>query len=419
MDYSQMNHGSWNNHLSRFKDLLRPDGLSCLGAEEESAVEAARADPSAFVKLAAITAALPNLVFEGYDDWYRYQDEWVLRNLGHVLTAQEEYEILAWLDQNTPQSMLHVLEYVADERLSVWQNDVREQFAESLGRNEPGVLTGFENTSNWNASRTPGTYYYTWFGDRYLYSDLPEGPAGAWKTLPEREQLATEKAQPWGGYGWYYTPTDDAGLYGGAYVYAAGDEGPWLTEEAALARSQAPVSQQVSATRRYDQVGLVGGHPDWAQGYDTVKAAWKYARVTANGLPDDDAAWFAVNDVSADGAEYFVGPGYSATGWLLLQRSESEKPATAEQNTAHAHLSENDQETDADEIADPRRYTQQLADELGEEILAELVEQCLSEQGEDDALAELLETSDLNGLRAEITGLAYDTVWEELGYEHA
>ena len=331
-----MNLGSWNYHLARFKDLLRPDGVSCLGAEEETAVEAARADPSAFVKLAAITGALPNLVFEGYHDWYRYQDEWVLRNLGRVLSVQEEHEILSWLDQNTPESMLHVLAYVADERLSVWQNAARGQFAESLSRNEPGELSGFENTANWHASRTPGTYYYTCIDDRYLYSDVREASAGEWKTLPQREQLATENARPWGDYGWYYSPTAEPGLYGGAYVYAADRTGPWLTEEAALAQSRAPAFQQRPHPRRYDPIELVGGHPGWALGYDTEEAAWKYARVASNGLPDDNAAWFAVNDVSADGAEYFVGPGYCATGWLRYRESQSDKAAAAEQSTAQA-----------------------------------------------------------------------------------
>jgi hypothetical protein len=184
MEYSEMNLGSWNHHLSRFKDLLRPDGVARLGAEEDGAVEAARADPSSFMKLAAVTATLPNLVFEGYDDWYWYQDEWVLRNIGHLLTAQEEYEILGWLGQDTSQAMLRLLAYISDERLPVWQNDVREQFAESLSRNEPGALTGFENTSNWHDSRTPGTYYYTWVDERYLYSDLSEAPISEWKTRP-------------------------------------------------------------------------------------------------------------------------------------------------------------------------------------------------------------------------------------------
>jgi len=84
-----------------------------------------------------------------------------------------------------------------------------------------------------------------------------------------------------------------------------------------------------------------------------------------------------------------------------------------------AQYSEDDGEADEDELEDPRQYAQQLAGELCEEILTELVEQYLSEQGEDDTPAELLNTPELNELRADITKLAYDAVWEELGYEHA
>lgn len=402
MDYFEMNQGSWSFCLARFKDLLRPDGVSRLGVEEESAVEAARADSSAPVKLATITAVLPNLVFEGYHDWYVYQDEWVLRNLGHVLTTQEEYEILSRLDQNTPQSLLEVLAYIADERLSAWQNAAREEFAESSSQNGPGVLAGFENGANWHASRTPGTYYYTYVDDRYLYSDLPEAPMSEWETLPVRERLATENAGLWGDDGWYYTPTGDPGLYSGAFVYAADREGPWLTEEAALAQRQATALRPVPDPARYDLIKRVDGYPDWAFGLDTEESVWKYARVTASGLPDDTARWFAVDDLNEDGTEYFVGPGYSATGWLQYQVSQGEEAAV-----------------DGGELEDPQQYAQQLVRELSEEILADLVAQHLSEQGQDDVLAELLGTRELDDLKSEIARLTYDAVREELGYEYA
>lgn len=375
MDYSEMNLGSWNSYLARFKDLLRPEGLSPLGAEGETAVEAARADGSAAVKLGVITTALPNLVFEGYYDWYGYQDEWVLRNLGHVLTTEEEHEILSRLDQNTPESLLEVLAYIADQRLPVWQTEAREEFAESLSENEPGVLTGVENTANWHASRTPGTYYYTYVDDRYLYSDLAEAPMSEWETLPVRERLAAENAQPWGDDGWYYTPTGEPGLYGGGYVYAADREGPWLTEETALAEAEALARERRLAQLRYHPVDLVTGYPGWALGYDTEAAEWKYARVTTAGvMPDDDAEWFAVNESNADGTEYFAGPGYSETGWLPYRQAQSEEATAPDPEQTPAETLEPAIQAVREGVVDPAvsRMTSELREKLPAEMVSRL-----------------------------------------------
>lgn len=237
MDYSEMNLGSWATYLARFKDLLRPDGVAPIG-EADQHVEDVRLEDSARNFLTTITDVLPDLVFEGYRDWYVYQDEWVLRNLGHVLNAEDEHEILIRLDQGTPEALRELLAYIADQRLSLWQTAAREEFAETEGENAPGVLEGLANTANWQASRTPGTFYYTYSDDRYLYSDLPSASISEWETLPVREQLATENAMPWGNDGWYYTPTGEPELYGGSFVYAEGSEGPWMTEAQALARAE-------------------------------------------------------------------------------------------------------------------------------------------------------------------------------------
>ncbi|HYS34931.1 MAG TPA: hypothetical protein VEO01_04720, partial [Pseudonocardiaceae bacterium] len=69
MDYAEMNQGSWATYLVRFKDLLRPEGVAPMGELDER-VESARGDGSARSSLATITDALPDLVFEGYTDWY-------------------------------------------------------------------------------------------------------------------------------------------------------------------------------------------------------------------------------------------------------------------------------------------------------------------------------------------------------------
>jgi hypothetical protein len=315
MEYSELNLGSWASYLGRFKDLLRPDGLGP-SAELDEHVESARGEDSARISLATITNTLPDLVFEGYSDWYTNQDEWVLRHLGHVLDTQEEHEILVRLDQGTSESLGELLGYVADERLTIWQNAARAEFTETASESAAGILSGAANTANWQASRTPGTFYYTHSDDRYLYSDLSEGPISEWETLPIREQLATDNAQPWGNEGWFYTPTGTPDLYGGAYVYAADRDGPWVTEDQARSRIDALTVVELAAQQRYHPVEPVSGHAGWYSGYDTEARAWKFAPASGSEVPGDEAAWAEINTFRADDTEYFAGPGYSESGWV-------------------------------------------------------------------------------------------------------
>jgi hypothetical protein len=256
MDYAEMNLGSWSSYLPRFKDLLRPEGAAPLGEPGEG-VEAARGQEAAQSALAAVSGALPDLVFEGYPDWYSYDDEWVLRNLGQVLTEGEEDEILRRLDTGTPDSLAELLSYVEDQ-LGSWQNAARQEFA---GDSEAELLTGAENTANWQASRTPGTFYYTYSGDRYLYCDLPQAPASEWETLPAREQLASDNAQPWGDSGWFCTPTGEPGLYDGAFVFAPSPDGPWMTVEQATAQLQAEPAARPAMPQDYDPAQAAAEEP--------------------------------------------------------------------------------------------------------------------------------------------------------------
>lgn len=221
-----MNQGAWSSSLGRFKSLLRPEGAGASDGEDES-VEAARGAGSV---LAGVSGTLPDAVFDGYGDWYGYQDEWVLTHLAWALSPSEEAEILGLLAQDTPEALGQLLEYV-DGRLGAWREAAREHASATAGAG--GTLTGEANTANWQANRLPGTYYYAYTDGRYLYSDTPEAPAGEWAELPERERAAADQAQPWGESGWFYTPVADAGLYGGAYVYAALRDGPWTTQEQA------------------------------------------------------------------------------------------------------------------------------------------------------------------------------------------
>lgn len=89
-------------------------------------------------------------------------------------------------------------------------------------------------------------------------------------------------------------------------------------------------------------------------------------------------------------------------------------------DAARAQYSEDDDEpVEDDELENPEQYAWQLAEELCDEILTEIVEEYLSGIRRDDALAEVLSMSEVVGLRAEIARVVYDTVWEEWGYENA
>ncbi|HET9893418.1 MAG TPA: hypothetical protein VFQ44_00540 [Streptosporangiaceae bacterium] len=328
MDYSELNLSSWSTYLIRFKDLLRPEGVAPLGAADED-VESARGEDAAKVSLSVITGRLPNLVFDGYRDWYSYEDDWVLRNLGQVLTPAEEDEILRRLDDGTPQALGELLDYIASQRLEAWEAAARDEFARADGDGAAELLTGLPNTANWQASRTPGTYYYTYVGGRYLYSDLAEGTVSEWETLRDREQLASANAEPWGDSGWYCSPTGEPELYDGAYVYAPERDGPWMTEELALAEIAAAAEPS-----RYEPVEAVPGEQGWLRGYDTQEKVWKFTRGSERDIPGDEA-WTAVDTVSLDGSMYFVGPGYSDSGWLPYEAFD-EEPARAAAEEAKA-----------------------------------------------------------------------------------
>lgn len=227
-----MDANAWGTYLPRFRNLMRPIGTGPLG-EAEEIVESARAGDSAQAMVNTISAALPEVVFDGYADWYAAQDAWVLMHLGRVLTTTDEGEILDRLAQGTADALEGVLAYLAGGRPDAWR-DVASGKPDDTA-DEPILLDGTANTENWQASRVPGTFYYVYAGDRYLFGDLAQAPMSEWETIAVREQLAADSAQPWGDSGWFWTPVSMPELYGGAFVYAAGKHGPWMTQAQARA----------------------------------------------------------------------------------------------------------------------------------------------------------------------------------------
>ncbi len=384
-----MNLGSWGSYLPRFKNLIRPDGVSAVGEAEEN-VESTRNVDSAKMAIATITNALPNLVFDGYRDWYSYDDEWVLRNLGQVLTAEEEHEILGQLDQGTPESLAKVLDYIASERLGIWQNIAREEFSQPEGDAPAEELQGEANTANWQASRTPGTYYYTYLDGRYLYCDLSSAPLSEWETMPVRDDLAARNAEPWGVTGWFYTPVGEPGLYGGDFVFAASPDGPWVTEEQASAQLQPPPAAEPEVPpvipRRYDPIEQVTGYAMWAQGFDTQERVWKFTLTNGSEPPDDDAPWTAIDTYRANNTEYFAGPGYSDSGWLAVPTPlPSEAVETPDQDSSTEESRPEDSSTEDKvraEIVDPaieliKEAFPALTDEQAEQLVVTVMKQDL------------------------------------------
>lgn len=327
MDDAQVDQGSWLPLLARFKNLVRPDGSDSSGDVDEG-VEAARGTDSAKSALGVMCAALPDLIFEGQQDWYGYPDLWVLAHLGRVLSQDEEREILSRLAAGTPQALGELLDYVVGQLRGVWRQAGGRAVAPTVDGSAAQTLTGASNSANWQVNQLPGTYYYTLAEGEYLYCDLPRAPAGQWAPLPVREQQAAEKALPWHDSGWFYTLVSAPELYGGPYVYAADRGGPWMALDQATAQlggSTVGKDDQRQATVRYTDIVRVPGYPEWAQGFDNQEHVWKYARMKGNQLPGQGAPWTAPGALRANNTERFVGPGYSDTGWVPYAAAQSGK----------------------------------------------------------------------------------------------
>lgn len=269
-----MNESEWRNQIQRFKDLLRVP----VGDEEEGVRRDRKGD------IEFLHGVLPYLLFESYQDWYDQEDDWLLRNLSLWLTDEQDDQLLALLRSGDDGVLLT---YLADTCLPDWR-----QSAEEGGRFRPGAsqddgtggeqaLVGAENWTNWNASRTPGTFYYIFDGTEYRYGDEQQAPASAWQTLPERERAAAEAAQPWG-VGWC-TPTHGAPQYGDHYVFATAPDGPWLTQTEAsrqlaeLEKAAQPPAEEAAAQRiQWGSVWTSLQEGTWRFGL-TEQGPWTYS----------------------------------------------------------------------------------------------------------------------------------------------
>jgi hypothetical protein len=263
MDYGDLDQGDWARYLPVFKNVLRPsfiaDSVAELGEFEDcgDSITQARAEDGSF---GVLGDKLVNLIFDGHRNWYQDDDAWILQEIAQVLddSGQQQYGLLSGLqaitgstDDSGRKTALQTFIAVAGNYANQWQQEAgQEGYTRAEAVDEAAELEGTPNTTNWRVSRTPGTYYYVYVDNRYLYSDLPEAPIGEWETLPVRERLAAELAQAWG-IG-FCTPTGGNPDYDGDYVFALDKKGPWLTQpaaEAALAAKAVTVSAQPASTQ--------------------------------------------------------------------------------------------------------------------------------------------------------------------------
>jgi hypothetical protein len=259
MDFDALDQGGWASYLPMFKNVFRPSSAASPVVQMDEfescgeAITQARADDATF---GALGDRLVDLVFDGYLDWHRYEDEWILRELAQVLSADDQEQGLldglqtigAAIDDDARRAALQEFVQTVEQYVNVWQAEAEEQgYTRVEAVDEAVVLEGTPNTENWRANRIPGTLYYAYVDGRYLYSDLPEGPISEWETVQVRQQLAADLATEWGTG--FCTPTGGDPAYGADYVFALDKLGPWMTQadiEAAMAES-APESAEAAS----------------------------------------------------------------------------------------------------------------------------------------------------------------------------
>lgn len=262
MDIAEMDQSRWVRDLPQLKNAIRPsfatEPVADVEPEPFEGFQDAVTEARPGLRLDQIGDRLVPLVFEGDTGWFGNEDTWILRNLGHVLDDEgvQERELLTALDAigiaESSEGLTVALTRFAttvDQYSELWQEEAeagRYSTADTYDTERGGAadLEGTPNDANWDADRTPGTRYYIYYNSSYLYSDRQSGPLDTWQTLQQRQASAEALAQPWGDRaGASYTPSGNATLYGGDYVYRLSPAGPWLTKEEADRQAGGPAAE--------------------------------------------------------------------------------------------------------------------------------------------------------------------------------
>jgi hypothetical protein len=204
---------AWSGQVRRLAELLRVPV-----AEDEDGLRHDHRD-----QVDRLHATVAALVFSGDAEWFDRDEAEVAGGLGQWLADGQDAELAEHLDSDDDATLFAFLGVL----VTGWAARAAAG-PEAAGDAADDELAGAENTENWTVNRLPGTYYYAYDGDRYLYSDLPRAPIDEWQPLAVREAQASAAAQPWGA-GWC-TPAGAEHLYGEPYVFAVDRDGPWLTQ---------------------------------------------------------------------------------------------------------------------------------------------------------------------------------------------
>lgn len=232
-----MDKSAWQVGLmARFKALIRtpvddaesdPDGMSTVAEarrERKGAIE-------------FLQDELPYLVFDSDMQWFEAEDSPLVDYLAAWLDGDQETALVQALSGTGWIDLALAVDLLA-QWLPEWKQRARTEIEQAAQGRAVGAdeLVGVEYDF-WSSNRIRGTRYDTYHDEEYKYSDFAQGPAGERKSMPERQYDATAAAEPWGE--WFCTPTGetgDSGPYGGASVFAADVEGPWVTQAEAEAQ---------------------------------------------------------------------------------------------------------------------------------------------------------------------------------------
>jgi hypothetical protein len=240
--------------IERFKSLCDIDRLSGEVAENDPDGESEDARASRLVANARIInandvrtvhEALTVYAFSGYGQWHCEDDDaWTKNCLGQVLSESQSSYLASVLNQPEPIDLATLVQTVAGRFVPVWRDEARSEATQVAGlpqegEEQPG-LNAILNDANWQYTRTPGTRYYIFYGDQYLFSDDQTAELAEWAAAEAREEAAKNNAAQWAP-GIFYTPYANPSLVEGVpRVYGLSEYGPWnLAEEEAVALASA------------------------------------------------------------------------------------------------------------------------------------------------------------------------------------
>lgn len=346
MDYAAINQASWMTYLPSFKVLLRPSSASApaMSVAPELAAWPVVLERARFLvpELGGIGDKLVPLVFESEQEWYSYDDAWILTDLASVLDdiGEQENQILLGLDElamiaKGVEKASELTEAELEARVeqleiaipantllarlnlyvSGWQEEASRVGAEQLAEATADGIPGDFN-SNWESDAVPNTRYWIYANGEYLYSDRKVAPLDQWLSLPRREDAAEAAKQPWeGALGWSGTAVGDDFVadYGGVgFVFRRDPDGPWMTQARAFEALAAEEEEARLAVVLTGEFNL-----GWAA--DAIPRTRYRAYVDDEYLFSDHetaplAQWASLSD-REDSAEAAIRPWEGAPGW--------------------------------------------------------------------------------------------------------